>query len=91
MAGKSKKETQKQRDDISQFDIANFLHSRRTPKAIAVDNGSKARITKNIGLWVAQPNRFDFEGIDTPKGSINKKPIKTGAGKVIASRFGVKV
>ena len=86
MAGKKEK-----RDSISDFDIANFLHSKRSPKAIAVDNGTKARVTKNIGLFVAQPNRFDFEGVDTPKASKTKKPVKKGAGKVISSRFGVKV
>lgn len=86
MAGK--KET---KDSISDFDIANFLHSKRSAKAIAVDNGTKARVTKNIGLWVAEPNRYDIVGVDTPKGSQNRKPTKKGAGKVISSRFGVKV
>lgn len=85
---KSKKE---KTDSISNFDIANYLHSKRSPKAIAVDNGTKARVTKNIGLWVAEPNRYDIENVDTPKGSANRKPTKKGAGKVIASRFGVKV
>lgn len=85
---KSRKET---RDSISDFDIANFLHSKRSPKAIAVDNGTKARVTKNLGLFVAEPNRYDFEGVDTPKGRDNKKPVKKGAGKVISNRFGVKV
>jgi hypothetical protein len=84
----TKKET---RDSISDLDIANFLHNSRTPKAKAVDNGTQARVTKNIGLWVAQPNRFDIDGVDTPKGAKKNPVIKKGAGRIIASRYGVKV
>jgi hypothetical protein len=73
----AKKSNSETRDSISDFDT--------------VDNGTKARVTKNLGLFVAEPNRYDFEGVDTPKGRDNKKPVKKGAGKVISSRFGVKV
>jgi len=79
------------RDVVSNLDIANFLHSKRSAKAIAVDNGTKARVTKNIGLWIAQPNRFDFEGVDTPKGAKKNPKIKKRAKAVIKKRFGVTV
>jgi len=87
MAGKK----EPKRDNISDLDVINFVHNSRTPKAKAVDNGTKARITKNVGLWIAQPNRYDIEGVDTPKGAKKNPVIKKGAAKILSSKYGVKV
>lgn len=83
----AKRETK--RDSLTDIDIAHYLHSKRTPKSIAVDNGESARLTTNIGLWVAQPNRFDIQGVDTIKGRTKNPKIKKRAKGVIKKRFGV--
>jgi len=85
----ARKETK--RDSLTDIDIAQFLHSKRSAKARAVDNGTSARITNNIGLWVAQPNRYDIVGVDTVKGRTANPKIKPKAKAVIKKRFGVTV
>ena len=85
----AKKETK--RDSLSDLDIAQYLHSKRSPKSRAVDNGTSARLTSNIGLWVAQPNRFDIQGVDTIKGRKPNPKIKSKAKGVIKKKFGVTV
>jgi len=81
---------EKKKDSISDLDIANFLHSKRTPKAQAVDNGTKARVTKNLGLWLAEPNRYDMVGVDEPSIKGKKKVIKKGA-RAKLSKYDIKV
>lgn len=79
------------RDSLTDLDIAHYLHSKRSSKSRDVDNGTSARITNNIGLWVAQPNRFDIQGVDTVKGRNPNPRINPKAKGVIKKRYGVQV
>lgn len=67
MVTKRKSSSRKSRPDrVTDFDIATAIHKSRSQKAQDVDNGTRARITKNIGLYAFDPSRFDFAGVDTP-------------------------
>lgn len=62
-----KKSSRKSRPDrVTNFDIAHAIHKRRSLHAQQVDEGTKARVTDNIGLFAFDPSRFDFAGVDTP-------------------------
>jgi hypothetical protein len=43
------------------------IHNRRSKRAKQIDEGLKAPIAKTPEQWMAQPNRFDFPDVDTPK------------------------
>ena len=62
-----KKSTRRSRPDrVTDFDLATAIHKSRSQHAQDVDNGTRARVTKNIGLYAFDPSRFDFAGVDTP-------------------------
>ena len=69
MVAKRKKSKTRKRgaDRVTDFDIAFAIHTSRSQHAQDVDNGTSARLTKNIGLYAFDPSRFDFAGVDTPK------------------------
>ena len=56
----------KEKDRVSDLDLATFLNSTRKPHAQEVDRGTLAKQTKNVFVWWADPSRTDFTGVDTP-------------------------
>jgi len=43
-------------DRVTDLDIVTAIHARRGKHAREVDEGTAARITKNVGLWSFSPN-----------------------------------
>jgi len=66
MVAKRKSKARSRPDRVTDFDLATAIHMSRSQHAQDVDNGTRARVTKNIGLYSFDPSRFDFAGVDTP-------------------------
>ena len=79
---KSKSRRRQGKDRITDFDVATAIHRSRSQHAQDVDNGTKARVTKNIGLYAFDPSRFDFAGVDTPND--RREPKQFNMGKALA-------
>ncbi len=69
-------------DRVTDLDIVTAIHNRRGKHAREVDEGTAARITKNVGLWSFSPNRFDFLGVDTP--NVKRKPKNLNPKRALA-------
>jgi hypothetical protein len=55
---------------------AQRIHARRSNRAKRVDEALRAPIAKSPEQWLAQPNRFDFPDVDTPKKTETKQEPK---------------
>lgn len=84
---KSKKRTRGV-DRVTDFDVATAIHRSRSLHAQQVDEGTKARVTKNIGLYAFDPSRFDFAGVDTPKDRREPKQFNMGRALAKAKKLG---
>lgn len=51
----------------SDIDFVRKAHMLRSPKARAVDEGMTKNVTNIKELWLSDPARFDFFGVDTAK------------------------
>lgn len=87
---KKKSPTRRKRgeDRITDFDVATAIHRSRSQHAQDVDNGTSARLTKNIGLYAFDPSRFDFAGVDTPKDRREPKQFNMAKSLAKARRMG---
>jgi len=90
MVTKRKKSKTRRRgeDRVTDFDVATAIHRSRSQHAQDVDNGTRARVTKNIGLYAFDPSRFDFAGVDTPKDRREPKQFNMGKALAKAKRLG---
>ncbi len=91
MVAKKKKSTGKRSrgsDRVTDFDVATAIHRSRSQHAQDVDNGTRARVTKNIGLYAFDPSRFDFAGVDTPHDRREPKQFNMGRALAKAKKMG---
>ena len=91
MVSKRKKSTRKRSkgaDRVTDFDVATAIHRSRSQHAQDVDNGTSARLTKNIGLYAFDPSRFDFAGVDTPRDRREPKQFNMGRALSKAKKLG---
>ena len=89
VAKRKKSPTKRRRDDrITDFDVATSIHRSRSQHAQDVDNGTRARVTKNIGLYAFDPSRFDFAGVDTPLDRREPKQFNMGRALSKAKKLG---
>jgi len=91
MVTKRKKSTKKRSrgmDRVTDFDVATAIHRSRSQHAQDVDNGTRARVTKNIGLYAFDPSRFDFAGVDTPNDRREPKQFNMGRALAKAKKLG---
>jgi len=66
----------KRRPSSRDMDFIGRAHSLRSPKARAVDEGMTRNLTNIPELWLDDPARFDFWGVDTKKVKKNKGVAK---------------
>jgi len=87
---KKKSPTRRRRgeDRITDFDVATAIHRSRSKHAQQVDEGSRARVTKNIGLYAFDPSRFDFAGVDTPNDRREPKQFNMARSLAKAKKMG---
>jgi hypothetical protein len=57
----------------SQLRKAQRVHARRSNRAKRIDESLHAPIAKTPEQWLAQPNRYDFPDVDTPKDKASKE------------------
>ena len=91
MVTKRKKSTKRRsrgEDRVTDFDVATAIHRSRSQHAQDVDNGTSARLTKNIGLYAFDPSRFDFAGVDTPRDRREPKQFNMAKSLAKAKRLG---
>lgn len=85
---KKKSKRSRGEDRVTDFDVATAIHRSRSQHAQDVDNGTRARVTKNIGLYAFDPSRFDFAGVDTPNDRREPKQFNMGKALAKAKRMG---
>lgn len=63
------------------------VHAQRSNKAKRIDESLRAPIAKTPEQWLAQPNRFDFPDVDTPKKQDEDAELKKQLEKFEANRM----
>jgi len=54
------------------IDLVSKAHQLRSPRARGVDEGMTKNVTNISELWMSDPARYDFMGVDTKKTKAKK-------------------